>query len=117
MGSPYSPVDESKQTNEDEWRGLACDTFDDQQDITRVEGMVDSLFQAPIYSGTHYAVMSSYEYISSGIRQIRFRNVTVFANRGVYRDFRRNLDNRTDGFYIAPAFMDKLAWFTSPRTS
>ncbi|OWM68785.1 hypothetical protein CDL15_Pgr024972 [Punica granatum] len=91
-------IDESKQTNEDEWRGLACDTFDDQQDITRVEGMVDSLFQAPIYSGTHYAVMSSYEYISSGIRQ-------------------RNLDNRTDGFYIAPAFMDKLAWFTSPRTS
>jgi hypothetical protein len=31
--------------------------------------MVDSVFQAPENAGTHYAVMSSYEYISAGLRQ------------------------------------------------
>jgi hypothetical protein len=81
--------DEEKQTNKDKWRGLAYDVSDDQQDITRGKGMVDSLFQAPMGTGTHYAVMSSYEYISTGLRQY-------------------NLDNNVDGFYIAPAFMDKL---------
>ncbi|KAK6933135.1 ATPase, AAA-type, core [Dillenia turbinata] len=82
-------ADESKQTNKDKWRGLAFDESDDQQDITRGKGMVDSLFQAPTGAGTHYAVMSSYEYISAGLRTY-------------------NLDNNMDGFYIAPAFMDKL---------
>ncbi|XP_030537613.1 ribulose bisphosphate carboxylase/oxygenase activase, chloroplastic [Rhodamnia argentea] len=82
-------VEEDKQTDKDKWRGLAFDTSDDQQDITRGKGMVDSLFQAPMQSGTHYAVMSSYEYLSAGLRQY-------------------NLDNNMDGFYIAPAFMDKL---------
>ncbi|XP_030464249.2 ribulose bisphosphate carboxylase/oxygenase activase, chloroplastic [Syzygium oleosum] len=82
-------VDEDQQTNKDKWRGLAFDTSDDQQDITRGKGMVDSLFQAPMGTGTHYAVMSSYEYLSTGLRQY-------------------NLDNNMDGFYIAPAFMDKL---------
>ncbi|KAA8534184.1 hypothetical protein F0562_031623 [Nyssa sinensis] len=82
-------VDEEKQTNKDRWKGLAYDISDDQQDITRGKGMVDSLFQAPMESGTHYAVMSSYEYVSTGLRQY-------------------NLDNNMDGFYIAPAFMDKL---------
>lgn len=62
-------VDEEKQTNKDKWQGLAYDTSDDQQDITRGKGMVDSLFQAPMESGTHYAVMSSYEYLSTGLRQ------------------------------------------------
>lgn len=62
-------VDEEKQTNKDKWKGLAYDTSDDQQDITRGKGMVDSLFQAPMESGTHYAVMSSHEYISTGLRQ------------------------------------------------
>lgn len=61
--------DEEKQTNKDKWRGLAYDTSDDQQDITRGKGMVDSLFQAPMDAGTHYAVMSSYDYISTGLRQ------------------------------------------------
>ncbi|XP_070665856.1 ribulose bisphosphate carboxylase/oxygenase activase, chloroplastic-like isoform X7 [Malus domestica] len=79
--------DESKQTSKDRWGGLAFDTSDDQQDITRGKGMVDTLFQAPVGSGTHYAVMSSYDYISTGLRQ---------------------LDNMMDGFYIAPDFMDKL---------
>ncbi|KAJ7947607.1 Ribulose bisphosphate carboxylase/oxygenase activase [Quillaja saponaria] len=51
--------------------------------------MVDSLFQAPMGSGAHYAVLSSYEYLSTRLRTY-------------------NLDNNMDGFYIAPAFMDKL---------
>lgn len=61
--------DEEKQTSKDRWGGLAYDTSDDQQDITRGKGMVDTLFQAPMDSGTHYAVMSSYDYISTGLRQ------------------------------------------------
>ncbi|KAK9986397.1 hypothetical protein SO802_031348 [Lithocarpus litseifolius] len=81
--------DEQKQTSKDKWGGLAFDTSDDQQDITRGKGMVDTVFQAPMGSGTHYAVMSSYDYISAGLRQFK-------------------LDNNMDGFYIAPAFMDKL---------
>ncbi len=81
--------DEKKQTKTDRWKGLGTDTSDDQQDITRGKGMVDSLFQAPMDTGTHYAVMNSYDYISQGLRQY-------------------NLDNNMDGFYIAPAFMDKL---------
>ncbi|KAF3788182.1 Ribulose bisphosphate carboxylase/oxygenase activase 1 [Nymphaea thermarum] len=81
--------DETKQTNQDRWGGLVTDISDDQQDITRGKGMVDSLFQAPMGDGTHYAVMSSYEYLSQGLRQY-------------------NLDNTMDGLYIAPAFMDKL---------
>ncbi|CAJ2640846.1 unnamed protein product [Trifolium pratense] len=82
-------IDESKQTDGDRWRGLAYDTSDDQQDITRGKGMVDSVFQAPADAGTHYAVMSSYEYLSTGLKTYDF-------------------DNTMDGFYIAPAFMDKL---------
>ena len=82
-------IDEKAQTEKDKWKGLAFDTSDDQQDITRGKGMVDTLFQAPMGDGTHHAVMSSYEYISTGLRQY-------------------NLDNNMDGFYIAPAFMDKL---------
>lgn len=61
--------DEEKQTSKDRWAGLAYDISDDQQDITRGKGMVDTLFQAPMESGTHYAVMSSYDYISAGLRQ------------------------------------------------
>ncbi|CAM8970952.1 unnamed protein product [Rhodiola kirilowii] len=82
-------VNEEKQTNKDKWAGLAYDMSDDQQDITRGKGLVDSLFQAPSGAGTHYAIMSSYDYVSTGLRQY-------------------NLDNNMDGFYIAPAFMDKL---------
>ncbi|KAL4606582.1 hypothetical protein ACB092_09G113700 [Castanea dentata] len=81
--------DEQKQTSKDKWGGLAFDTSDDQQDITRGKGMVDTVFQADMGSGTHYAVMSSYDYISAGLRQFK-------------------LDNNMDGFYIAPAFMDKF---------
>ncbi|WP_234309997.1 hypothetical protein, partial [Streptomyces sp. HNS054] len=82
-------LDEGKQTEGDRWGALATDTSDDQQDITRGKGMVDSLFQAPVGDGTHNPVLSSYEYISAGLRTF-------------------NLDNTIDGLYIAPAFMDKL---------
>ncbi|KAF5747570.1 putative Ribulose bisphosphate carboxylase/oxygenase activase 1 chloroplast precursor [Tripterygium wilfordii] len=81
--------DENKKTSKDRWGGLAVDISDDQQDITRGKGMVDSLFQASMGTGTHYAVMSSYDYTSQGLRSY-------------------NLDNNMDGFYIAPAFMDKV---------
>ncbi|TKW02765.1 hypothetical protein SEVIR_8G261466v4 [Setaria viridis] len=87
--SKKEAVDETKQTESDRWRGLAHDISDDQQDITRGKGLVDSLFQAPMGDGTHEAVLSSYEYLSQGLRQY-------------------NLDNMMDGYYIAPAFMDKL---------
>nr|WP_235691511.1 ribulose bisphosphate carboxylase/oxygenase activase [Campylobacter coli] len=80
-------IDESVQTNKDKWKGLAYDISDDQQDIARGKGMVDTLFQAPLGDGTHHAIMNSYDYISQGLR---------------------TLDNMKDGFYIAPAFMDKL---------
>nr|APB03031.1 rubisco activase large subunit [Oryza officinalis] len=80
-------LDEDKQTDQDRWKGLAYDISDDQQDITRGKGLVDSLFQAPMGDGTHEAVLSSYEYLSQGLRI---------------------LDNTMGGFYIAPAFMDKL---------
>lgn len=62
-------IEESQQTDKDRWKGLAYDISDDQQDITRGKGSVDSLFQAPMGTGTHHAVMSSYDYISQGLRQ------------------------------------------------
>ncbi|KAK4799666.1 hypothetical protein SAY86_025031 [Trapa natans] len=82
---------DQKQTAKDKWRGLAFDTSDDQQDITRGKGMVDTLFQAPEGSvcGTHFSVMSSYDYMSTALG-------------------RSALDNNVDGLYIAPAFMDKV---------
>ncbi|KAK6120336.1 hypothetical protein DH2020_046027 [Rehmannia glutinosa] len=82
-------IDEKKQTDKDRWKGLVTDISDDQQDITRGKGMVDTLFQAPMGAGTHDPVFSSYDYISAGLRQYEF-------------------DNNMNGYYIAPAFMDKL---------
>lgn len=50
----------------DRWASLGTDVSDDQQDITRGRGMVDSAFQgATGIGGTHSAVMSSYDYIST----------------------------------------------------
>ncbi|KAJ4704631.1 Ribulose bisphosphate carboxylase/oxygenase activase [Melia azedarach] len=43
-----SEYDEKKQTAADRWGGLAYDTSDDQKDITRGKGVVDSLFQTPM---------------------------------------------------------------------
>eukprot|EP00249_Psilotum_nudum_P000897 c13067_g1_i1 orf=1-318(-) len=51
--------------------------------------MVDSLFQGAVGFGTQNAVMSSWEYINTAQRMYKF-------------------DNTIDGYYIAPAFMDKL---------
>ncbi|KAG6504551.1 ribulose bisphosphate carboxylase/oxygenase activase, chloroplastic-like isoform X1 [Zingiber officinale] len=82
-------LDESKETGGDRWAHLGTDTSDDQQDITRGKGLVDSLFQAPMGDGTHIPVMTSYEYISQGLRTY-------------------DIDNMKDGYYIARGFMDKL---------
>ena len=57
-----------------------------QEDITRGQGMVDSLFQG--YSNTHQAIMSSEEYLSQA---------------------RKTFNNVEDGFYISPAFLDKIS--------
>lgn len=81
--------DEKKQTKKDRWGQLATDVSDDQLDIRRGKGTVDSLFQAPIDAGTHNPVMSSFEYESLGLRKY-------------------DIDNMVGDYYIAPAFMDKL---------
>ncbi|KAL6649655.1 hypothetical protein ACP70R_013879 [Stipagrostis hirtigluma subsp. patula] len=63
--------------------------LDEQQDIARGKGLADALFQVPLGRGTHAPVMSSQEYTSQGMRQYSF-------------------DNTVDGYYIAPAFMDRV---------
>ncbi|CAI5476649.1 unnamed protein product [Closterium sp. Yama58-4] len=73
----------------DRWGALGRDTSDDQQDITRGYGLVDSAFQGAQGIGTHKAVLSSYDYVSQGQRSLQW-------------------DNTKDGYYIAPAFMDKV---------
>ena len=71
------------------WAGLDNDTSDDQQDILRGAGMVDSVFQGRgVGMGTHQAVMSSQEYMSNA---------------------QRSFDNLEEGYYISPAFLDKMA--------
>jgi len=72
------------------WRAIDADvdTSDDQQDITRGRGMVDQLFQGwSGQGGTANAVLSSSDYISSA---------------------RTSFNNIEDGFYISPAFLDKI---------
>ena len=60
-----------------------------QQDITRGRQMVDSLYQgAQGMGGTHNAILSSQDYLSQAAR---------------------SLNNIEDGFYISPAFLDKLS--------
>ena len=59
-----------------------------QQDITRGREMVDDLFQGGFGAGgTHNAVLSSQEYLSQS---------------------RASFNNIEDGFYISPAFLDKM---------
>lgn len=60
---------EEKQTKKDKWAGLAEDISDDQLDIRRGKGMVDTLFQAPMDAGTHVPVQSTFEYESQGLRK------------------------------------------------
>ncbi|CAN6301412.1 unnamed protein product [Urochloa humidicola] len=90
MVTAVPDLGETTQTGGDRWIGLAFDTLDDQQDIARGRGLADALFQAPLSplgSGTHVPVMSS-QYISQGLRYA--------------------FDNTVDGYYVAPAFMDKV---------
>merc|ERR1711920_312788 len=64
------------------------DCSDDQQDITRGRDMVDSLYQGSQgMSGTHNAVLSSAEYLTTS---------------------KRSFSNIEDGFYISPEFLDKM---------
>jgi len=73
----------------DKWAGLGTDSSDDQQDIVRGKGMVDSLFQGKgVGMGTQDAVMSSWDYVSQGLKRLD------------------NID--ADGYYISKSFMDKL---------
>ncbi len=63
-----------------------------QQDIGRGRDMVDSLFTGyhgggSSAGGTHNAILSSSEYLSQA---------------------RRDFNNIEDGFYISPAFLDKM---------
>jgi len=59
-----------------------------QEDISRGRQMVDSLFQGGQgMGGTHNAIMSSTEYLSTA---------------------KRDFNNISDGFYISPAFLDKM---------
>jgi hypothetical protein len=72
------------------WKGMdaGIDNSDDQEDIARGRNMVDSVFQGGQgFGGTHNAVLSSTEYLSQA---------------------RRNFNNIQEGFYISPAFLDKM---------
>merc|ERR1712178_512972 len=70
------------------WKGLDEDVSDDQQDITRGRDMVASLYQGfQGTGGTHNAVLNSTEYLASN---------------------KRSFSNVEDGFYISPAFLDKM---------
>lgn len=85
-----SHVAAGTKSNKGRWKGMDADTdmSDDQQDIARGRGMVDSLFQGwDGQEGTQNAIMSSQDYISQGMK---------------------DLSNLHDGFYIAPAFLDKM---------
>jgi len=73
------------------WKSMDADQdlSDDQQDIARGRSMVDSLFQgAQGMDGTHNAVLSSAEYLANAAR---------------------SFNNIEDGFYISPAFLDKIS--------
>jgi hypothetical protein len=64
------------------------DASDDQQDIARGRGMVDELFQGwGGTGGTQNAIMSSTDYLSQAAK---------------------SFNNIEDGFYISPAFLDKI---------
>lgn len=52
--------------------------------------MVDSLFQGTQNSGTHVAIMSSEDYLSQA---------------------QRDFNNLEEGYYISPAFLDKVTPF------
>ena len=60
-----------------------------QQDITRGRDMVEGLYQGfQGQGGTHNAILSSSDYLSQA---------------------EKNLNNIEDGYYISPAFLDKIS--------
>jgi hypothetical protein len=80
----------ASKTQKGRWRGIDADKdmSDDQQDIARGRGMVDELFQGwGGTAGTANAVLSSSEYLSQAAK---------------------TFNNIEDGFYISPAFLDKI---------
>jgi len=87
---PRSVVVKASPSQKGKWRGMDADmdTSDDQQDITRGRAMVDDLFQGGFgQGGTHNSILSSSEYLSKA---------------------RATFNNIEDGFYISPAFLDKM---------
>jgi len=79
----------SKVTMMSRWKGMDEDVSDDQMDIARGRGMVDSKFQGGFgLGGTQNAIMQSTDYMSQG---------------------QRNYDDLdASGYYISPAFLDKM---------
>lgn len=80
----------SSKSQKGRWRCIDADqdASDDQQDITRGRMMVDSVFQGGGgMGGTHNAVLSSTDYLSQA---------------------QKSFNNIEDGFYISPAFLDKI---------
>eukprot|EP00199_Chlamydomonas_sp_CCMP681_P002423 CAMPEP_0119113808 /NCGR_PEP_ID=MMETSP1180-20130426/45236_1 /TAXON_ID=3052 ORGANISM="Chlamydomonas cf sp, Strain CCMP681" /NCGR_SAMPLE_ID=MMETSP1180 /ASSEMBLY_ACC=CAM_ASM_000741 /LENGTH=417 /DNA_ID=CAMNT_0007102061 /DNA_START=459 /DNA_END=1712 /DNA_ORIENTATION=+ len=72
------------------WKAMDAgqDTSDDQMDIARGRGMVEDLFQGGQgQDGTANPIMTSSEYLSQA---------------------RTTFNNIEDGFYISPAFLDKM---------
>lgn len=74
------------------WRGMDADVdiSDDQQDIARGRAMVDPLFSGWSGSGTHEAVMSSQDYLSSSQRKFD------------------PTDNTHEDYYISKSFYNKM---------
>jgi len=79
----------SKVTMMSRWKGMDEDVSDDQMDIARGRGMVDSKFHGGFgLGGTQNAIMQSTDYMSQG---------------------QRNYDDLdASGYYISPAFLDKM---------
>jgi len=73
------------------WAGMDNDTSDDQMDIARGRGMVDSKFQGGFgLGGTQNAIMETQDYTSQGQKSF-----------GSY-------DGLADDYYISPSFQDKM---------
>ncbi|WIA43881.1 hypothetical protein OEZ86_010292 [Tetradesmus obliquus] len=84
-----APVQASK-SQKGRWSAMDAgnDQSDDQQDIARGRGMVDELFQGwGGTGGTANAIMNSSDYLSQAAK---------------------TFNNIEDGFYISPAFLDKI---------
>ena len=80
----------SKSKHKGRWASMDADVdrSDDQMDIARGRGLVDSVFQgAGMQDGTHNAIMVGSDYQSDGLK---------------------NLSNIEDGYYISPEFLDKF---------